>query len=163
MPKTKPNSSPSDMLGPHTPAGRPAIDIPSLDFGILSISAAAEDHHALRYILNGSHWRIVKSRTCKEAIARLGKTYMPVVICASDLPDGTWRDVLYQISTLAHPPFLVVTSRLADDYLWAEVLNLGGYNVLAKPFRESEVKHVVASLWMNEHRQIPEKAIAGVA
>jgi hypothetical protein len=31
------------------------------------------------------------------------------------------------------PPLLVVTSRLADDRLWWEALNLGGYNVLAKP------------------------------
>ena len=87
---------------------------------------------------------------------------MPVVICASDLPDGTWRDVLNQIHMLTHPPVLIVTSRLADDHLWAEVLNLGGYNVLAKPFRESEVKHVVTSLWMQERRQDPQTAAAGV-
>jgi CheY-like chemotaxis protein len=37
------------------------------------------------------------------------------------------------------PPMLIVTSRLADDYLWAEALNLGAYDVLAKPFDASEV------------------------
>ena len=88
---------------------------------------------------------------------------MPVVICESALPDGTWRDVLDKINTLTQPPSLIVTSRLADDYLWGEVLNLGGYNVLAKPFRESEVTHVVASLRMNERRQVEQRTAAGVA
>jgi DNA-binding response OmpR family regulator len=163
VPKIKPNASPSNAPGHRIPSGKPPNRIPSLEFGILSISAAPEDHNTLGYILHDSHWRIVKSRTCKEAIARLTRTHMPVVICASDLPDGTWRDVLNQISALTRPPFLIVTSRLADDHLWAEVLNLGGYNVLAKPFRESEVKHVFASLWMNENRQVPQTAAAGIA
>ena len=163
MPKAKPNAPPSNAPGHHTPAGKTVNHIPTLEFGILSISAVPEDHYSLSYILNESHWRIVKSRTCREAITRLSRRYMPVVICASDLPDGTWRDVLDQISTLAQPPVLIVTSRLADDYLWGEVLNLGGYNVLAKPFQESEVKHVVASLWMNEHRHVHQRAVAGVA
>jgi DNA-binding response OmpR family regulator len=163
VPKAKPNAPPSNAPGHHTPAGKTVNHIPTLEFGILSISAVPEDHYSLSYILNESHWRIVKSRTCREAITRLSRRYMPVVICASDLPDGTWRDVLDQISTLAQPPVLIVTSRLADDYLWGEVLNLGGYNVLAKPFRESEVKHVVAGLWMNERRTVHEAAAAGVA
>jgi hypothetical protein len=39
----------------------------------------------------------------------------------------------------------VVTSRTADDYLWAEVLNVGGYDVLAQPLERDEVERVVAS------------------
>jgi hypothetical protein len=46
------------------------------------------------------------------------------------------------------PPLLVVTSRIADDRLWSEVLNLGGYNVLAKPLNMKEVFHVVGLAWM---------------
>lgn len=133
----------------------------SLKFVILSISAATEDHGALGDILNNSPWRIVTSGTCKQALSRLRRQHIPVVICESDLPDGTWRDVLNRINTLTHRPVLIVTSRVADDYLWAEVLNLGGYNVLAKPFRESEVKHVFASLWMRDQHQSPHTAAAG--
>jgi DNA-binding response OmpR family regulator len=147
---------------PKAPASKdPRHDIQSLKYGILSVTAAPGDHTTLRNILND--WRIVRCRTVKEAIARLRRQHIPVVICESDLPDGTWRDVLDSISTLTHRPVLIVTSRLADDYLWAEVLNSGGYNVLAKPFRESEVKHVVASLRMQAHRQVPQTAAAGAA
>ena len=42
---------------------------------------------------------------------------------------------------------LIVTDRLADERLWAEVLNLGGYDLLLKPFDPEEVLRVVNSAW----------------
>ena len=57
--------------------------------------------------------------------------------------------MLEQIALLAKPPYLVVTSRLADDYLWAEALNLGAYDVLPKPFETAEVERVLGSAWLH--------------
>jgi putative hemolysin len=162
MPRTRSYVQRSKASGDGSQAGKPVNHNQSLEFGILSISAAREDHNILRNILHDSRWRIVTSRTCKQAIALLCRRHLPVVICESDLPDGTWRDVLDRMRALTNPPVLIVTSRLADDYLWAEVLNLGGYNVFAKPFRETEVKHVVATLWMQEHGQFTQTAAAAV-
>jgi AmiR/NasT family two-component response regulator len=67
----------------------------------------------------------------------------PVVICETDLPDGSWKDMLAQFARMDCPPFLVVVSRFADERLWSEVLNLGAYNVLAKPLSTREVFHVI--------------------
>jgi DNA-binding response OmpR family regulator len=53
--------------------------------------------------------------------------------------------VLQDLRKLPVPPQLVVTSRLADDHLWAEVLNIGGFDVLARPLDRDEVERVVAS------------------
>jgi FixJ family two-component response regulator len=39
---------------------------------------------------------------------------------------------------------VIVTSRLADDCLWAEVLNLGSYDLLMKPFDGEETVRVLA-------------------
>jgi hypothetical protein len=61
-----------------------------------------------------------------------------VVICERSLPDGDWKDLL------GKTPRLIVTSDAADEALWAEVLNLGGNDVLAQPFDEQEVRRVVA-------------------
>jgi len=45
----------------------------------------------------------------------------------------------------AAPPLLIVASRLADERLWAEVLNLGGYDVLLKPFEPAELRRVIGN------------------
>ena len=54
---------------------------------------------------------------------------------------------------MAEPPVVIVTSRIADDSLWAEVLNLGGYDVLAKPFREAELIWALESAWQASRRK----------
>ena len=45
------------------------------------------------------------------------------------------------------PPNLIVFSRLADERLWAEVLNLGGFDVLMTPFEPEEVLRVDFAAW----------------
>jgi hypothetical protein len=55
-------------------------------------------------------------------------------ICDERLPDGSWRGVMRTLETLSDPRLLIVASHFADERLWAEVLNEGGFDVLAKPF-----------------------------
>lgn len=110
---------------------------------VLSISAAAEDHAALRCILQQSSWDVVGAECCETAFRLLSADSIPIVIANDVLPDGDWRRVLTHTLSRPHPPKLIVASRLADDRLWAEVLNLGGYDLLAKPFDADEVRRVV--------------------
>ncbi|HLJ47142.1 MAG TPA: hypothetical protein VKU01_14090 [Bryobacteraceae bacterium] len=57
------------------------------------------------------------------------------MICEARFDGGTWRELLDHST-------LIVTSRVADEALWAEVLNLGGFDVLAQPFDRTEVLRV---------------------
>ena len=50
-------------------------------------------------------------------------------------------------------------TRTADEHLWAEVLNLGGYDVLAEPFERDEMVRVVTSARRHFDYQ-PERAPA---
>jgi len=64
-----------------------------------------------------------------------------------DLTLGNWKDVLAAIQQLPRTPLLIVTARLADELLWAEVLNLGGHDVLSQPFQVSELLWVLGNAW----------------
>ncbi len=120
---------------------------------VLSISPMEEDHFFLQSILN--HSTIDPSRTFKvnacatlaSALLALRKRQFEVVVCERDLTPGSWKDVLEQVTILPDPPSLIVTSRLADERLWAEALNLGAYDVLAKPFDRTEAMRVVGAAW----------------
>lgn len=65
--------------------------------------------------------------------------FASVVICEDSLPDCPWQDILRKARTLAKPPALIVTSPVTDGRLAAEVRTLGGYDVLAQPFRSEDV------------------------
>ena len=122
---------------------------------VLSISPMDEDHFFLQDILNSLQRTLDPSRaftvnscaTLASALAALRKRQFEVVVCERDLPPGSWKDVFEQVTILPDPPSLIVTSRLADEHLWAEALNLGAYDVLAKPFDRTEVMRILSGAW----------------
>jgi len=122
---------------------------------VLSVSPFADDHTSLSTILKQSErirdriskWKLRRCATVESAMASLCQARIPIVFTERDLSPASWRDLLCNVSLLPDPPVLIVTSRLADEYLWAEALNLGAYDVLAKPFDAFEVMRVFSSAW----------------
>ena len=126
---------------------------------VLAVSGSQEDHNWLGEIIRHSNWKLLSARSCREACEILKSDCVPVVVCESSLPDGNWRSLLDRLAQSAGHPLLIVTSRQADDHLWAEVLNLGGYDVLPKPFDSSEVVRVIGSAWLHwRHRGMAQAA-----
>jgi DNA-binding response OmpR family regulator len=129
-------------IGPEPDAPRPAL---------LCISGNPEDYKGLRRMIDHNVWHVTSANTCRSGTRRLAKG-VQVVFCECTLPDGSWKDVLKRIVAMETPPQLVVMSRLADAYLWSEVLNLGGFDVLAKPLVEKEVRQVLEAVARNHLR-----------
>jgi DNA-binding NtrC family response regulator len=126
--------------------GRPGNETPG--GSVLHGSSHDEDYVSLESIFKPD-WTVVANTTVTSALAVLKEMPFPVVLCDTDLTSGTWREMLEHISLLPDPPLLIVTSRLADDYLWAEALNLGAWDVLAKPFDAEEVMRTVSCAWQH--------------
>jgi DNA-binding response OmpR family regulator len=133
---------------------------------ILSVSREAEDHNALKTIFrqhssgNKEKWKVLTCSSLEWATTLLQRDQIPIAICERDLPNHSWRDLLEETLKMAHSPLVIVACRHADERLWAEVLNLGGWDVLAKPFDHDEVVRVVDSAyrrWTSEH---PPSAMA---
>ena len=83
-----------------------------------------------------------------------------VLITENNLQRWHWRRALNDLRRMAQPPQLIVTSRTADDHLWAEVLNIGGFDVLAQPLERDEVERVVSSA--RRHFDLPARGdVAG--
>ena len=108
---------------------------------VLSLSPYADDHAALAEILQS--WPLHHAARLPTAMRLLRNHQIRLIVCERDLPAYSWKDLLRGIADLPKPPLVIVTSRHADDYLWAEALNLGAYDVLAKPFVPAEVRRSV--------------------
>jgi DNA-binding NtrC family response regulator len=122
---------------------------------VLSISPMEEDHFVLRDVLNLLDETLDPHRTfllkscinVSTALSALRDRQFEVVVCERDLTPGSWKDVLEQVTIVSDPPALIVTSQLADERLWAEALNLGAFDVLAKPFDRTEALRVIGAAW----------------
>jgi len=132
---------------------------------VLSVSPLQEDSFTMQSIFNHSNWVLYHAEPLASALAILRKHEIGVVLCERDLRPGTWIDLLEGLSFLPDAPPLIVTSRHADDQLWAEALNLGAYDVLAKPFNQRELVRSVSLAWLHwlhrcENRAVRTKVMA---
>jgi DNA-binding response OmpR family regulator len=120
---------------------------PDNELFVLVVSPFEGDLQSLKVTVRPSDWTLYTVGGWAEAMRVLDRSPVPVVLCESELPDGNWKDLLRAAAVVPNPPVMIVTSRLADERLWAEVLNLGGYDVLATPFDASEITRVISSAW----------------
>jgi len=123
---------------------------------VLAVSPLPCDRLRLREILSPRNWELHEASDCGEALAFLRGQSVPVLLCERDHADGSWEDLLGATAGLPAPPNLIVFSRLADESLWAEVLNMGGFDVLITPFEPEEVLRVTFAAWSRwEHDSAP--------
>jgi DNA-binding NtrC family response regulator len=113
----------------------------------LAVSPLPADRGRLREILSKENWELQEASDCCGALALLRDQSVGVLLCERDHADGNWEDLLKATMRLPDPPNLIVFSRLADDSLWAQVLNLGGFDVLMTPFEPEEVLRTTFAAW----------------
>jgi DNA-binding response OmpR family regulator len=111
----------------------------------LWVGPKSEDNGLLREVFRTAGWRLHEALARKQAIYCLRQRDVHVVLTSHQNQHWPWKRALQELQRMPRPPQLVVTSRLADEALWAEVLNWGGFDVLAEPLRREEVERVIAS------------------
>ena len=109
------------------------------DCVVFAVGLDNDDATSLGPLLSGSNWILREARTSGEAVELARSGTPSVVLCATDVSDGDWRLMLSRLQELPDAPAVIVASRFAEEHLWAEVLNLGGYDVLCLPFEGSEL------------------------
>ena len=130
---------------------------------VLAVSPREQTRAQLRRIFATTRWMLGESSSCLEAMVELRLRPLSVVLCEDYLPDGSWKDLLDLFSGLPKAPLLVVTSRNADEELWMEVLDGGGYDCLAQPFDPHEVTRVLGLAWREAMRQASRKGPGSAA
>lgn len=131
---------------------------------VVCISPLEDDYLSLKRIVSrsqsdgGPNWLLHAVSTLKVALPLLRTSSVPIVVCERDLGSNTWKDVLQELMALPNRPLLIVSSQTADEHLWAEALNLGAYDVLAKPFDAAEVIRVLGFAWFHKKNELQARS-----
>jgi DNA-binding response OmpR family regulator len=113
---------------------------------ILAVAAMKESSEIER-ILSHTRWQSHVVHSTHDAKQVLRSLPISVVLCEHRLPDGTWLDLMRETEQYGRRPQVIVLSEFADTALWAEVLNRGGYGLLATPLEPREVYALVPIAW----------------
>ena len=132
---------------------------------MLAVLPERSDEASLRQILVGPFWRVTFVRDMERAESVLARTAVGVVICDSAVDAGAgWKAALRLVSGMRRPPLLIVTGPPSDSDLWSEVISLGGYDMLLKPFCADEVSRVLGvavELWSDPPQGPPPRPVSG--
>ena len=63
----------------------------------------------------------------------------------SELPDGSWRDLLQFVVASRKGCEMVVCSRCGDERLWAEVIQCGAFDLVPEPMERQEIRRIMHS------------------
>ncbi len=114
---------------------------------LVALIVAERDRQVLADVCGRNGWGVRFTASCGEAWDMLNRERAPVVLCDRDLPGTEWRDIVHMMASCPHQPCAMLLSKVADDYLWNEVIARGGYDVLPKPLREDDVVRAVRLAW----------------
>ena len=123
----------------------------------LAITTALNDRMQLQGIFAKAGWNIHFVEAVEDALHQSA----PIVLCDRDLPDSDWREAIRLLAGGPERRCIILASFVADDYLWEEVIQCGGYDVLPKPFREDEVLHAVQFAWAALTKSLPSAPHTG--
>lgn len=112
---------------------------------VLFISPNARDARTISRMLGSVSLNLDHASSLRDASSQLRRHDYAAILTEACLPDGSWKDVLSFSEELHTSCPVVVTDRIADDLFWAEVLNLGAYDLLVQPFDTSEVQRILTS------------------
>jgi DNA-binding NtrC family response regulator len=102
-----------------------------------------------------SHWSIeaVPCSGVVEARALLPSARPSLIFCEEDLPDGTYRELLNDVSKTAKTRVVVISRDAELDAHYNEALTLGAFDMIASPCRRSDVQWIAIRAMQDELRR----------
>src|SRR5579863_3867328 len=96
---------------------------------ILFVSGHPDDARHLSRMLHSLPLTVDHVETLQQAHAKLQQDDYGVILTEATLPDGNWLDAIQLARQYPQALEVIVTDPLADARFWAEVLNLGAYDL----------------------------------
>ncbi|MEQ1884752.1 MAG: hypothetical protein ABL967_06795 [Bryobacteraceae bacterium] len=125
---------------------------------IVALLTDDADRHLLAGLAAKMRWSVEFAGTLGEARGLLQQRKTPIVLYDRDLPATNWREAMHLLSSTPTPVYTILLSRVADDYLWAEVMRRGGHDLISTPLRMEDTVRAIRlawSFWSNSMRVPP--------
>jgi len=74
-----------------------------------------------------------------------GQNPAPLVFTDTELPDGTWVDILTEAERAAQPVNVIVVARVVDTRFYQETIETGAFDFIVPPFVATDLEYVVRS------------------
>lgn len=110
---------------------------------ILAVSLSLNDIFLLEYLGNQQGWEMKFAGSPQEAFQLASYGGYDLILCDRNQSGYPWREVMDRLAASSPRSSILLVSPTKDDYLWWDVLNHRGFDVLIRPLREEAVLRVI--------------------
>jgi DNA-binding NtrC family response regulator len=121
---------------------------PAYTIAVVALTTDDQSKRLLSQFAVRGQWDLAFARTIDEALALLRTGQPAVLLCDRDLPDLDWRIFIEQVAGSRTGSAVILTSFTCDEYLWDDVIQRGGYDVLGKPLQQEHTLGAVNLAWL---------------
>lgn len=114
---------------------------------LLVISGDAGLYSHLEEVASTCGWKIRRAATVEEAIPIVVSESSPLIIYDWNLTDDDWSSAFERLNGLGVPMCILLASRVADPYLWQEVIRFGGFDLLPRSAPRDELIRKLRFAW----------------
>jgi DNA-binding NtrC family response regulator len=130
----------------------------------LLVHQNSETLATLQGALERQGMHIIRAESRAQAKRLLsGLSPVPLVFTDTQLPDGTWADIVAAADQAKLPVNVIVVARVVNTRFYVEVIETGAFDFLAPPFNATDLAYVVRSAMDNviARRTAPAAPVAG--
>jgi DNA-binding NtrC family response regulator len=114
-----------------------------LPIPIVAMLLGDGDRDVLAKLDGGQQFQAHFAGSREAAWDALNRLASPVILYDRDWPGAEWRTAVQRLALTPHRACVILVSRVADDYLWQELIRCGGYDVLTKPLQADDATRVI--------------------
>ena len=113
---------------------------------VLLVHHNSETLAALKRALERQGMHVLQAESRAQAKRMLGGLDpVPLVFTDTQLPDGTWADILAFAEKALQPVNVIVVARVVDTRFYVEAIETGAFDFIAPPFVDIDLAYVVRS------------------
>lgn len=110
------------------------------------VAMPSQQRFGLLAILEQSGMDVYVAGNFRDAHQKLSEqASYDLLFVGAELPGGDWQRLVQAILDSGKTCEVIVCARLADEQLWADVLQCGAYDLIPEPYDEREVARIARS------------------
>ena len=141
------------LPGHRRSGGSPPPESKEPTIRLLVMTADFDYSSHLRVLANGCGWSIRAAATLEEIIPHVQDRSFPLVVYDWNAADD-WRAAFDRLRSVNSSICLLLASRITDPYLWEDVIQAGGFDVISRSATQDELIRKLQFAWFSR-RSMP--------
>jgi FixJ family two-component response regulator len=129
-----------------------------LKVSVSIITSRAEDIRELNDFLHGTPWELIDVSDLEGAAVALKTTAVPILLFDRDTAGSCWQTTMKGLIRKRRGTCVILLSNVTDQYLWDEMVQQGGFDLLTRPFKKEQVLSTLVFAYA--HCRVPWPKIA---